>query len=52
MGAAVISVTMIHAGEGAYNVVPDSASFGGTIRSLSLEGMKTLRKRFAEVGLL
>ncbi|KAK9788133.1 hypothetical protein WJX73_003962 [Symbiochloris irregularis] len=49
VGSAVISVTMIHAGEGAYNVVPDTASFGGTIRSLSLEGMKVLKKRFAEV---
>ena len=49
LGTAVVSITKIHAGEGAYNVIPDQATFGGTIRSLEHEHIIKLKKRFAEV---
>lgn len=46
--SAVVSVTKFHAGE-AFNVIPDEALLGGTIRSLSVEGMQRLMKRFEEI---
>ena len=49
VGTAVVSVTKIQAGEGAYNVIPDGATFGGTIRSLEHNHMVRLKQRFAEV---
>lgn len=44
LDAAVVSVTMFHAGD-AYNVIPEGARVGGTIRSLSWPGLQTLRSR-------
>lgn len=52
MGTAVVSVTKINAGEGAYNVIPDAASFGGTLRSLSHDHLMRLKRRVTEVGWL
>lgn len=46
--AAVVSVTRMHAGE-AFNVIPDDAKFGGTVRSNSDEGMQRLRRRVDEI---
>ena len=47
VGTAVIRVTKLHAGEGAYNVIPDGATFGGTIRSLDHAHIVFLKKRLA-----
>lgn len=44
----VLSVTYIQGG-GALNVVPASVEFGGTLRSLTTEGLYQLRQRLKEV---
>ncbi|KAL6639630.1 hypothetical protein ACP70R_023360 [Stipagrostis hirtigluma subsp. patula] len=36
-------------GGDAYNVIPESLSFGGTFRSLTTEGLSYLMKRIKEV---
>ncbi|XP_052161875.1 IAA-amino acid hydrolase ILR1-like 7 [Oryza glaberrima] len=46
--AAVISVTFMKGGD-AYNVIPESVSFGGTFRSLTSEGLSYLKKRIKEI---
>lgn len=46
--AAVVSVTFMKGGD-AYNVIPESASFGGTFRSLTTEGFSYLMKRIKEI---
>ena len=46
---AVISVTMIHAGE-ATNVVPDSAEIRGTVRTFSLEVLDLIQRRMQELA--
>jgi IAA-amino acid hydrolase len=48
LDAAVVSVTKFRAGD-AYNVIPDGASIGGTLRSLTLDGLQRLRDRVATV---
>lgn len=48
LDAAVVSVTMFHAGS-AYNVIPAGAAIGGTIRSLTIEGLQRLKSRVADV---
>ena len=45
----VISICKLEAGTGAYNVIPDSVSFGGTIRSLTPELRDYLPARMKEV---
>ena len=50
VGSAVISVTRQHAGEGAFNVIPDSATFGGTMRSLDHDHIQYLKRRLAEAS--
>ena len=45
----VISICMMEAGRGAYNVIPESVSFGGTIRSLTPELRDYLPRRMKEV---
>lgn len=50
MGTGVVSVTRLVAGEGAYNVIPDRSSFGGTLRSLSHEHLMRLKRRVSEVS--
>ncbi len=44
----VISVTQFHAGD-AFNVIPDSAELGGTIRYFAPETGAMVRKRFPEL---
>ncbi|GJN12181.1 hypothetical protein PR202_ga30438 [Eleusine coracana subsp. coracana] len=46
--AAVVSVTFMKGGD-AYNVIPESVSFGGTFRSLTTEGLSYLMKRIREI---
>lgn len=46
--SAVISICKMEAGKGAYNVIPDSATFGGTIRSHKPELREFLPKRIEE----
>uniref|UniRef100_A0ACD5WBC0 Uncharacterized protein n=1 Tax=Avena sativa TaxID=4498 RepID=A0ACD5WBC0_AVESA len=46
--AAVISVTFVNGGD-AYNVIPETVSFGGTFRSLTSEGLSYLKKRIKEI---
>ncbi len=45
----VISVTMMHGGE-AYNVIPPSMEVQGTIRSLTMDGLKHLQSRVQEIA--
>jgi len=47
--SAVISICKMKAGEKAYNIIPDSAAFGGTIRSLTPELRECLPKRMKEI---
>lgn len=47
--AAVISVTMIHAGE-ATNVVPDHAVMEGTVRTFTVEVLDMIERRMREVA--
>ncbi len=46
---AVISVTTIHGGD-AHNVIPQSVKMSGTVRSLTLEGLRFLQKRVREIA--
>ncbi len=47
--AAVISVTMIHAGE-ATNVVPDSCEIQGTVRTFTLDVLDLIEQRMGEIA--
>ena len=47
--AAVISVTMVHAGE-ATNVVPNSVELQGTVRTFSVEVLDMIERRMREVS--
>ena len=47
--AAVISVTMIHAGE-ATNVIPDQAELQGTVRTFTLETLDLVERRMRETA--
>jgi amidohydrolase len=47
--SAVISICKMEAGKGAYNVIPDSASFGGTLRSQTPEMRAYLPRRVKEI---
>jgi len=44
----VVSITTMHGGE-AFNVIPPEVKLTGTIRSLSVEGMKFLRERVSAI---
>jgi len=50
LDSGVISVTMVHAGS-AYNVIPPEIQIGGTIRSLTLDGLKHLQSRVEEIAI-
>ena len=50
MGSGVVSIGLMHAGEGAFNVIPDSAMFAGRMRSLDHDHIMHMKARFAEVG--
>ncbi|KAF3325208.1 IAA-amino acid hydrolase ILR1-like 3 [Carex littledalei] len=45
----VVSIGFVKAGEGAYNVIPETATFGGTFRSLTTEGFSYLKQRIKEI---
>jgi amidohydrolase len=45
---AVVSVTMLHAGE-AFNVIPQEAQLEGTIRTFELDVRETVLRRFDEI---
>lgn len=45
---AVVSITFLKGGE-AYNVIPESTTFGGTLRSMTNEGLAYLMKRIREI---
>jgi amidohydrolase len=47
--AAVISVTMIHAGE-ALNVIPDSCEIGGTVRTFTTEVLDMIEQRMRQIA--
>lgn len=47
--SAVISICKMEAGKGAYNVIPDSATFGGTLRSQTPEMREYLPKRVKDI---
>lgn len=49
LSAGVISITMVHGGA-AYNVIPEEVRLHGTIRSLTLTGLKALQARVTEVA--
>ncbi len=44
----VLSVTMLHAGD-THNVIPQSATLGGTVRALSEETRRMIRRRMTEI---
>ncbi|RLN35604.1 IAA-amino acid hydrolase ILR1-like 9 [Panicum miliaceum] len=46
--SAVVSITFLKGGE-AFNVIPESVTFGGTLRSLSDDGLSHLKKRIREI---
>ncbi|KAG0519806.1 hypothetical protein BDA96_08G018200 [Sorghum bicolor] len=45
---AVVSITFVKGGE-AFNVIPESVTFGGTMRSMTDEGLSYLMKRIKEI---
>jgi amidohydrolase len=47
--SAVVSICKMEAGRGAYNIIPDSATFGGTIRSHNPELREYLPRRVKEI---
>ena len=47
--AAVLSVTMLHAGE-ATNVIPDSCTIEGTVRSFSAEALDVIEPRLRDIA--
>ena len=47
--AAVLSVTMLHAGE-AINVIPDSCTLEGTVRTFSIEALDIIEPRFVQIA--
>ena len=47
--AAVLSVTMIHAGE-ATNVIPDSCTIEGTVRTFSVAALDIIEPRFRQIA--
>jgi amidohydrolase len=47
--SAVVSICKMEAGKEAYNIIPDSATFGGTIRSHSPELREYLSRRIEEI---
>lgn len=45
----VVSITMLNAGT-AYNVIPDQVTMRGTIRSLTMDGLKMMQQRVRELA--
>ena len=48
LDSAVVSITSIHCGQ-AYNVIPESVEMQGTIRALSMPGLRRLQDRAREI---
>ena len=48
LDSAVVSITSIHCGQ-AYNVIPESVEIQGTIRALSMPGLRRLQDRAREI---
>lgn len=46
---AVLTITNMHAGTGAFNVIADSATLGGTVRSFKPETREYIEKRMGEI---
>lgn len=49
LDSAVVSITAIHAGE-TFNVIPEKAVALGTLRSLSMDGIRFLQQRTTEIA--
>ena len=49
LASSVVSVTLVRAGDGAFNVIPSIATIGGTIRALTLEQLLKLQSRVEEM---
>jgi amidohydrolase len=49
MAAAVVSVTNVHVGSGALNVIADTASLSGTVRTFNQQLRNHIEARFAEI---
>ena len=47
---AVVSVTRFMGAQGAFNVIPDAVTIGGTMRALTMETAVLLKTRLVEVG--
>ncbi|KAJ3709270.1 hypothetical protein LUZ61_012975 [Rhynchospora tenuis] len=45
----VVSIGFVKAGEEAYNVIPETVTFGGTFRSLTTEGDSYIKTRIEEI---
>jgi IAA-amino acid hydrolase len=50
LGSAVLSITTLSAGSGAFNVIPDNARLAGTLRALTHEHIEALRGRIASMA--
>lgn len=50
LDSSVISITKLAAGEGANNVIPDFATFGGTLRGLGKQQLLSMKRRIEEVS--
>ena len=48
MESAVVSVTAVNGGD-AHNVIPESVAIKGTVRSLTMEGLRRLQTRVSEI---
>lgn len=44
----VLSITRIHGGE-AYNVIPETCTIGGTVRTFSLDALRRVEERLTEI---
>jgi hippurate hydrolase len=47
---AVISITQMHGGGDATNIIPDSAWIGGTVRTFSIDTLDIIQKRMEEMA--
>ena len=48
MESAVVSVTAVNGGD-AHNVIPETVAIKGTVRSLTMDGLRRLQKRVSEI---
>jgi amidohydrolase len=50
LASSVVSVTLVRAGDGAFNVIPSTSTLGGTIRALTLDQLLKLKARVEEMA--